>query len=394
MERDPAVPARREVLKSVLGLTVALGGGTLPSTPAAQGTRTGMPPRFMYVGCFSTKDRGRGEGISLYRRASGSDRWSLVEVLKEEVNPSFLAMAPDGRSLYTVHGGIGSHASAYRIDGETGRLSRLNQQPVKGSNPVHLAIDASHRFLVVANYATGGLAVLPINPDGSLAPLSHLLELSGTPGPHKQQTGANPHACPFDPTGRYVVVPDKGVDRVVVIPLDTASGTLRSADQFSAAARAGAGPRHVDFHPTRPYAYVINELDSTITTYAFRPDQRVLEPLQILTTLPARFTGDNTGAEIFVAPSGRFLYGSNRGHDSIAMFAIDDTTGELTSVGWEPTQGRTPRFFGLDPAGEHLYAANQADDTIVIFRIDQASGRLSPTGEILRTPTPCTIVFR
>jgi 6-phosphogluconolactonase (cycloisomerase 2 family) len=150
----------------------------------------------------------------------------------------------------------------------------------------------------------------------------------------------------------------------------------------------------VDFHPTRPFAYVINELDSTITTYAFDPEKGVLKPLQVHTTLPSSYTGNNTGAEIAVAPSGRFVYGSNRGHDSIAIFSIDQASGLLTSIGWEPTQGQTPRFFALDPSGEYLYAANQTSDTVVIFGVDRMTGTLRTTGEIVRVASPCTIAFR
>jgi len=157
---------------------------------------------------------------------------------------------------------------------------------------------------------------------------------------------------------------------------------------------AGAGPRHADFHPAQPYVYVINELDSTVAVYRFTPDAGGLQPLQIVTTLPSTYTGNNTGAEIAVAPSGRFVYGSNRGHDSIAILAVDQSSGLLTAVGWESTQGRTPRYFGLDPSGTHLYAANQNSDTVVIFRIDQATGKLTPTGEIVKVASPCTIAFR
>jgi 6-phosphogluconolactonase len=271
----------------------------------------------------------------------------------------------------------------------------LNQQPTGGRNGVHLAIDATNRFLAVANYATGSLAVLPINPDGSLAPLSDLATLTGRPGPHRtEQESSHPHHCPFDRTGRYIVVPDKGLDKIFVYRLDATRGKLVAADSADVAARAGAAPRHVDFHPSQPYAYVINELDSTITTYHFDPDKGALKPVQVVTTLPSTYTGNNTGAEIAVAPSGRFLYGSNRGHDSIAIFAIDTATGGLTPVGWESTQGRTPRFFTLDPSGALLLAANQNSDTVVIFRVNQATGRLAPTDQIIKVASPTTIVFR
>jgi 6-phosphogluconolactonase len=190
------------------------------------------------------------------------------------------------------------------------------------------------------------------------------------------------------------VVPDKGLDRVFLYRVDAAAGKLVAGTPPDVAIRAGAGPRHVSLHPTQPYLYVINELDSTIAAYRFDPDKALLEPIQVHTTLPSSYTGNNTCAEIAVAPSGQFVYGSNRGHDSVAIFSVDSSTGLLTSIGWEPTQGRTPRFFALDPPGTHLYAANQTTDTVVIFRIDTASGKLAATGEKIDVATPTTIAFR
>jgi 6-phosphogluconolactonase (cycloisomerase 2 family) len=225
--------------------------------------------------------------------------------------------------------------------------------------------------------------------------VSDIATLTGTPGPHRtEQAISHPHHCPFDPSGRFIVVPDKGFDRVFTFRLDTATGKLLPGDPPSVASRAGAAPRHIAFHPARPFAYVINELDSTMTTYAFDPDKGGLKPLQILPTLPPTYTGNNTGAEVCVAPSGRFVYGSNRGHDSIAIFAVDAQTSTLSVVGWEPTQGRTPRYFGLDPSGTELYAANQNSDTVVVFRADQTTGKLAPTGEVINAGSPSTIVFR
>jgi 6-phosphogluconolactonase (cycloisomerase 2 family) len=348
----------------------------------------------MYVGSFTTKDGGRGEGLSVYQRNRESDRWALIQLLKEFADPSFLIVDRLGRHLYSAHGD-GSQVTAYQVDQTTGRLTVLNQQPTGGTNGVHLAIDATGRFLASANYATGSLALFPINPDGSLGTLSDLAKTTGDPGPHRtQQERSHPHHCPFDRTGRYIVVPDKGLDRVFVYRLDTARGKLVAGDPPSVKSRAGAAPRHVDFHPTRPLAYVINELDSTIATYQFDPERGLLKALQIAPTLPSTYTGDNTAAEIVVAASGRFVYGSNRGHNSIAIFAVDNQTGMLNSVGWESTQGETPRFFTLDPSGTHLYAANQTSDTIVTFNVNQTTGALTPAGETIQVKTPTTIVFR
>ena len=375
---------RRDVLIGMAG--AALLARARPRAAAA--------PLFMYIGSFTQKDGGHGDGLSVYRRGSESEPWQLVEVLKDLADPSFIVIDRQQRSVYTSHGD-GTHATAYRIDSATGRLTVINRQPTGGINGAHLSIDGSGRFLAVANYASGGLALLSINADGSLGPVCDAAKTTGTPGPHKtQQESSHPHHCPFDRSGHFIVVPDKGLDRVFLYRLDTSGGKLIPGEPPSVSSRAGAAPRHVDFHPTLPFAYVINEIDSTITVYRFEPENHVLKPLQIVPTPPATYTGNNSGAEIVVAPSGRFVYGSNRGHDSIAVFAIDQTSGLLTAAGWEPTQGRTPRFFTLDPTGTHLYAANQASDTVVIFRIDQATGKLAATGEKINVKTPTTIAFR
>jgi 6-phosphogluconolactonase (cycloisomerase 2 family) len=376
---------RRDFLMGLAGLTAASATRSMSAAAA---------PTFMYVGSFTGKDGGHGEGLSVFRRSTESDPWTLVQLMKDLADPSFLIVDRQGRCLYAAHGD-GTQATAYQIDRTTGRLKVMNQQATGGTNGVHLAIDAMGRFLVVANYATGTVALLPINQDGSLASRSDLATLSGTPGPHRtQQESSHPHHCPFDRAGRLVVVPDKGLDKVFVFRLDTDRGALVPGTPPGVASRAGAAPRHADFHPTRPYVYVINELDSTIATYRLDPDKGALTPLQVITTLPSSHTGNNSGAEIAVASSGRFLYGSNRGHDSIAIFDVDQSTGLLTSVGWESTEGKTPRFFGLDPSGTHLYAANQHSDTVVIFRVDQTTGKLTPTGETVKVASPTTIAFR
>ena len=356
--------------------------------------RVQVPPKFMYVGSYTSPARGKGAGISVFSRGADSSPWTLVQVLNEFADPSFLAIDRKGQTLYSAHGD-GTQAVSYRIDPSTGKVSVLNQQPTNGTNGVHLSIDATGRFLALANYATGSLVVLPITQDGSLGPVSDQAAMTGTLGPHQtQQEAPHPHHCPFDPTGRFIVVPDKGLDRTFVFRLDTANGKLVPGNPPSIASRPGAAPRHADFHPRLPFVYVINELDSTIATYLFDPEKGELKPIQIITTLPPSYTGNNSTAEIWVAPSGRFVYGSNRGHDSIAIFAVDQKTGELTPVAWEPTQGRTPRYFGLDPGGTHLYAANQTSDTVVIFRIDQATGKLTSANQVVKVVSPSTIVFR
>jgi 6-phosphogluconolactonase len=383
---------RREFLGGAAGAVAAIAvGGCAPAiSPAAQGKTM-----LAYVGGYTAKERnGRGEGVSVYRIDPASGVWTQVQLLKDIVNPSWLTLDRQQRVLYSAHGD-GTEAIAYAIDAGTGQIRVLNRQPTSGKNGVRLGIDASNRFLVCANYSSGTVAVLPINPDGSLGALSDLVTLEGKPGPHRtEQASAHPHDVAFDPRGRFFIVPDKGLDAVFVFRVDPATRKLVAAAPPSVPSRPGAGPRHADFHPTKPYAYVLNELDSTLTTYRFDPDRGELKPLQTITTLPPAFTGNSTTSEIAVAPSGRFVYASNRGHDSIAIFSVDEAAGTLSSVGWESTQGKTPRFFGLDPAGAILYAANQDSDSIVFFRVDPKTGKLTPTGQVVKVGSPSTIVFR
>jgi 6-phosphogluconolactonase len=271
----------------------------------------------------------------------------------------------------------------------------LNQRSCGGKNPVHLTVDLTNSHLMVANYATGSLATLPIDSDGKLGEVTGLVELPGTPGPHKvEQASSHPHNIPYDPQQGHLVVPDKGLDRVFVFKLDPQRGTLVPNDPPSVATRSGSGPRHVAFHPTAGYAYVVNELDSTVTAYTYDRVTGSLEPKQIVTTLPDTFTGENRAAGIGITPSGKFLYASNRGLNQITIFAIDQTTGMLTSVGWESTGGKMPRFITLDPSGQFLYAANEATDTIVGFRIDEKNGKLASLGTVAQTGSPVCIVFR
>jgi 6-phosphogluconolactonase (cycloisomerase 2 family) len=351
---------------------------------------------FAYVGCYTTPDRdGRGQGIAVYRVDPASGEWAHVQLLADIPNPSFLALDSQQRHLYCVHGGDSfSQVSAFSIEPASGRLRLLGSQPCGGHNPVALSVEPTDRLLVVANYADGTAASLPIREDGSLGPIADLVEVTGQTGPHPtEQTKPHPHHIPIDPAGRYFLLPDKGLDRVFVFGLDPATGTLTPADPPSVRSRPGAAPRHAAFHPTARYAYVINELDSTLTTYAYDPARGALRELQVLSTLPPDFAGRNTTAEIAVAPSGRFVYGSNRGHDSIVTFAVDPESGTLTPIGWEPTRGQQPRFFALDPAGAYLYVCNQRSDTIVAFRVDQPTGALSPTGQVIQTGSPVCIVF-
>lgn len=348
---------------------------------------------FAYVGCFTTAHRkARGKGISVYRIDESSGAWSLVEVFATLDNPGFVALDRHGRFLYASHGD-GDMVSAYAIDPATRKLRFLNQQPSHGDNGPHLMVDAEDRHVIVANGP--GIVVLPINADGSLAPATDAIVPPGKEGPYKREQGlgAHPHQVLFDPANRFLLSPDKGVDATHIYRLDRASGKLLPNDPSFVKSRYGAGPRHLAFHPRRPFAYLINELDSTVTTYQWDGERGALTPVHIIPTTPATFVGDNTGAEIAVAPSGKFVYVSNRGHNSIATFAVDANDGTLAPIDWEPTQGRKPRFFTLDPAGAMLYVANEDSDTIVAFGLHAVSGKPVPTGLVINTGSPSCIAF-
>ena len=398
--RDIKEQSRRSFLQGAAALAGPVLAGRVLAQEArpehSQTPRTGRTPAavYAYVGCCTTAERhGRGDGIHVYRMDPETGAWSHVQHLGNLVNPSFLVLSRDERFLYSVHGDL-KYATSFSVDKGSGRLTLLNQAATGGSNGAHQAIDPSGRFMLVANYATGTVAVMPVRPDGTLADQVQLMELHGQPGPNRaEQASSHPHQIVFDPTGRFVAVPDKGLDRVFVFRFDQASGKLSPTEQGSVVARAGSGCRHIAFHPVAPFAWVANELNSTVTTYHWDADKGVLQPVQILPSLPPDFTGNSTPAEIIVSAGGRFVYCSNRGHDSIAIFSVDPKAGLLTSVAWTPTEGRQPRFITLDASQRFLYAANEQGDTVVTFRVDRATGRLTPTGQVVRNVTPVTIAF-
>jgi 6-phosphogluconolactonase len=344
---------------------------------------------FAYVGTYTTPERrGHGNGINVYRVDPRSGAFRHVQTLGGLENPSFLAINKAGTHLYSVHGDR-SEATSYIIDRKTGHLSVLNRQPTGGYNVIHLDFDASGRFLVVANYGTDSTAVLPITKDGSLGPYSTLTTVTGTNGPHRrEQNNIRPHHNPLDREGKHFFLPCKGGDVVIAYSLDMKRGVLVEAARV--VSRPGAGPRHIDFHPKKPLAYVINELDSTITTYAKAGPK--LTPMQTVPSCPESFTGYSTGAEIWVDRAGRHVYVSNRGHDSIGVFAIDPSTGTLRPKQWVPTHGSVPRFFTFDPAQRFLYVANQGGDSIFGYRVGR-DGKLSPTKIKVKVGSPACIVF-
>ncbi|CAN5917704.1 hypothetical protein BH11PSE3_BH11PSE3_09520 [soil metagenome] len=355
--------------------------------------KTKRAPRalFAYVGSYSTSERrGKGDGINVYKVDRRSGAFKHVQHVGGLENPSFLAIKRAGTHLYAVHGDR-TEATAFTIDPQTGHIALLNRQSTGGYNPVHLAFDATERFLAVCNYGTDSLAVLPLAEDGSLLPYRTLTTVTGTLGPHRHEQRTNcVHHIPLDRQGRFFYVPCKGSDMVVAYRLDTRRGVL--VETARVAARPSAAPRHIDFHPRKAFAYVINELNSTLTSY--RQDRRsgALSPLQTIPSTPSAFNGYSTGAEIAVDRAGRNVYVTNRGHDSVGVFAIDPGKGTLSPRQWVPTLGKTPRFFTFDPAERFLYVANQDGHTIVGYRVGR-DGRLAPTRIRVKVGSPACIVF-
>ena len=346
---------------------------------------------FAYVGGYTTADRdGRGDGIHVYRIDPQSYVWTHVQHVDGLANPSLFTLRPDRRVLYSVHGGR-DHVSAFSIMPGTGRLTLLSQMPCQGNNPVDAALPPDARHLVVANYGSGSVAVMPLEPDGRLLPVHQLFPLPGKPGPDPvQQASSHPHAVIFDPSGRYVIVPDKGFDCTFVFRFDAAAGRIELTAQGPVASRPGAAPRHCMFHPSLPVLYVNNELDSTVTVYGWDAATGALSEAQVISTLPTEHAGKNTTAEIAVAPDGRFLYVSNRGRDDIALFAIGGD-GRLSLLGTTPSGGKKPRFFTLDPAGNFLFSANQDSDDITTFHVNKATGQIAPAGQRIGVGSPSAI---
>lgn len=349
---------------------------------------------FVYVGAYTTPPQGQAAGIAVFRLDPASGALTHAQTVADVANPSFLALDPREHYLFAVNELEEGAVSAFARDPDTGGLTFLNRQPAHGAAPCHLSVDPAGRFVLVANYGGGSLAVLPIERDGSLGAATDVVRHAGASVHPRRQAGPHAHMVAMDPAGQRVLAADLGLDQILVYRLDGATGRL-VADVGAPPARAhpGAGPRHFAFSPDDRYVYVVNELDSTLTAFAYDAARGALRALQTVPTLPDGFRGENSCAEVAVAPSGRFVYGSNRGHDSIAIFAIDAATGRLTAAGHEATRGRTPRGFGIDPTGAWLLAANQASDTIVSFRLDPATGQLEATGQATETPSPVCVVF-
>ncbi|MDQ3062107.1 MAG: lactonase family protein [Acidobacteriota bacterium] len=383
---------RRDFLKTAalgtLGLTLA------ESVYGQQSDNKNSKEMLVYIGTY-TSGKSKSEGIYIYKLNLASGALESYKTVKNVVEPSFLAIDKSKKYLYAVNetveyeGKQSGAVSAFAINQKTGDLEFLNKQPSLGGAPCHVSVSDNGKFVLVANYVGGNVAVFPVGKDGKLGASIDLEQHSGSGANKERQEAAHAHSIMLDENNRFVFANDLGIDKVMIYEFDKQSGKLKpnSAQPFYQT-KAGAGPRHFKFHPNEKFAFVINELDMTISSLAYNAKQGMLKEIQIVPTLPADFSGANTCADIHVAPNGKFLYGSNRGHDSIVSYRIDEKTGKLEYVEHTSTGGKTPRNFAIDPDGQFLLAANQNSDSIVVFRIDEKSGKLEPTGNTAQVPSP------
>ena len=358
-------------------------------------------PYLVYVGTYTNKTASKG--VYAYLFDPGVGKLSPLGIAAESEDPSFLAVHPSGKYLYAVneinHFGAQKTGavSSFSIAPKTGKLTLLNQAGTQGAGPCYIALDKTGKFVLVANYDGGSVAVFPIGADGSVAPASAFIQHSGSSVDKERQEGPHAHWIGASPDNRFALASDLGLDEILVYRLNAAKGTLAPDTPPFAKLSPGAGPRHVAFHPNGKFAYVLTEMGSSVTAFAYEPSNGSISPLQTVSTLSVLrkdYSGPKEAAEIAVHPSGKFLYASNRaGIDTISVFSIDPVKGTVKLQDEYPTMGKTPRNFAIDPTGKFLLAANQESNNIVIFRIDSTTGALSPTGEITEVPAPVCITF-
>jgi 6-phosphogluconolactonase len=348
----------------------------------------------LYVGTYTS---GKSEGIYGYRMDRVTGKLTRFNSFKS-INPSFLTIDQSKRYLYAVNevgeyaGKPGGGVSAFAIDGATGNLRLLNEQASLGADPCHLTVDRKKKALLVANYTGGNISVLSVRSDGTLGPSIDLENHEGS-GVKEQQKGPHAHCIILDRSERYALAADLGIDKVMIYRFNPATGKLEPGKQPWVQLKAGAGPRHLTLHPNGKWTYVINELDSTLTTLQYNELNGTLSEIETVSTLPGDFSGVSYCADVHVSPSGKFLYGSNRGHNSIVVFEIDPRAGKLKLVQHVSTEGSWPRNFTIDPTGKFLLVANQRTDNVVTFSIDPGTGQLTPTGHIEEIPVPVCLKF-
>jgi 6-phosphogluconolactonase len=388
---------RQLSLTFACALALLLACASHPSAEAAATPRNAKE-FLVYIGTYTG---GKSKGIYVSRFDSTNGKLGTPELAAEAVSPSFLAIHPNRRFLYAANetgdfaGKKSGAVSAFVLEPNSGKLTPLNQQPSGGDGPCHVAVDKTGKTLLVANYGSGSVEALPIKPDGSLDAPTSFIQHRGSSVDKQRQQAPHGHFITTDSANRFALACDLGLDKVVVYKFDPANSSLVANDPPSASVTPGSGPRHLAFHSGGRFAYVINEMKCTMTAFSYDPARGELKELQNLSTLPEgeAVKPNYSTAEVEAHRSGKFLYGSNRGHDSIVVFATDPATGKLSYVENISTQGRTPRSFGIDPTGNFLLAANQDSENVVVFRIDQNTGRLAATGTSIEVGKPVCVVF-
>ncbi|MFL5551330.1 MAG: lactonase family protein [Gemmatimonadaceae bacterium] len=386
--------SRREFLATSTAGVIALARG---SQGIAFGGDARVDGDLLYVGTYT--DDGRSDGIYLVRMDPRSGKLRRTGSVNAGANPSFLALHQNGRVLYAVNeidkynGKASGAVSAFAIATATGRLTRINREASEGAAPCFVSLDRSGRVVLVANYNGGNVALLPVKADGSLVPAAQVIQHVGSGPKADRQSAPHAHCILTDPTNRFVLAADLGADRVFVYRLDIDGKSMLRVEGGDAVMRPGAGPRHLTFHPTLPIVFVANELDSTVATLRFDAERGALSQLDVRSTVPAGWSGTNYPADVHVASSGRTLYVSNRGHNSIAVFSVAASTGALTLVQVISTEGDWPRNFTLDPTERWLLVANQKSGSIVVFSRDEESGKLTLTRQRIALPSPVCLRF-
>ena len=351
---------------------------------------------WVYVGTYT---RQKSKGIYAFRLDMESGELTSKGLVAETVSPSFLAIDSDSRFLYAANevgnfkGSRSGGVTAYSINRRTGGLTALNSELSGGPGPCHLVVDKTGRHVLVANYGGGSASVLRVQSDGSLGRSTAFVQHEGSSVNPKRQQGPHAHSINLDPENRIAAVADLGMDKAMIYKFDAGEGSLTAAEPAFARVKPGGGPRHFAFHPNGRFAYSNLELFSSVTAFSRGKRGQSLKEIQTVSTLPKDHKGGNSTAEVQVHPGGRFLYCSNRGHNSIAVFSIDGNSGRLTAVERVPSGGGVPRNFGIDPSGRFLVAANQKTDNLAVFRIDEKTGRLRATGQSVEAPTPVCVKF-
>jgi 6-phosphogluconolactonase len=376
-----------------LALLIVLSAGLLAPAIARAQAPTKMR---VYIGTY-TGEKSKGIYLSTLDLASG--KLSAPEVAAELVSPSFLAIHPSGKYVYAVgeiadfQGKKAGAVSALAVDPHSGKLKLINQQPSGGGGPCHVSVDPRGICVLAANYGGGSVCSFPVGADGSLKEGGSVIQHKGSSVNEKRQKEPHAHSINVGPQGKYAFAADLGLDQVLVYKLNAAHGTLEVNDPPHAKVAPGSGPRHFAFHPSGKFAYVINELANTVVAFEYNPHHGSLTEIQSISTLPKDFTGTSYCAEVVVHPSGKFLYGSNRGHNSIAVFSIDEKTGKLTATSHQGEGIKTPRGFAVEPTGKYLLVGNQDAGSVIVFAIDQHTGALKPTDSKIEVGSPVCVRF-